>query len=101
MTVEFLVSIVSAILAILFQYFPKLKDWYGNLADNYQRLVMLGLLFLVVGGAYGLSCAEYGDYFTCNTEGLFAAGRLLFLAIATNQTVYKLLPSPTARAWKA
>jgi hypothetical protein len=101
MTVEFLVSIVSAILAILFQYFPKLKDWYGNMADNYQRLVMLGMLVLVVGGAYGLSCAHYGDYFTCDTEGLFAAGRLLFLAIATNQTVYKLLPNPTARAWRA
>jgi len=101
MTVEILVSIASAILALVFQYVPKLKELYGGLADNYQRLVMLGMLVVVVGASYALSCVGYANYFTCDTSGLLAAGRLLFLAIATNQSVFMLLPDPTKRAWKA
>ena len=100
MTVETLVAFVSVILAVVFQYLPKLKDEYGKLADNYQRLVMLGLLVLVVGGAYGMSCAKYGDYFTCDKEGWIAAIKLLLLSVIYNQGFYKILPNPNKRDWK-
>lgn len=101
MTVEILVGFVSAVVAIVFQYFPFLKEKYGALADNYQRLVMLGMLVLVVAGAYALSCAKLFDYFVCGTEGLIQAGKLLLAAIMTNQTVFMLLPDPKRSAWKA
>jgi len=101
MTVETLVGFVSTVLAIVFQYFPFLKGKYGDLADNYQKLVMLGLLVLTVAGAYALSCAQLFDYFVCGKEGLIQAGKLLLYAIMTNQTVFMLLPNPNKRSWKA
>ena len=101
MTVETVVGIASVILAVVFQYVPWLKDKYGDLADNYQKLIMLGLLVLVVAGAYGLSCFKLGDYFTCDNEGMLKAAKLLLAAIMANQSVFKILPDPTARAWKA
>jgi len=101
MTVETVVGFVSSLLAIIFLYAPGLKDKYLALATNYQRLIMLGLLVLVVGGAYGLSCYGWFDYFTCDNEGLIKAGKLLLAAIAANQTTYMILPKPNTRSWKA
>ena len=101
MTVETVVGFISALMAAIFMYVPWLKDKYLALATNYQRLIMLGMLVLVVGGSYGLSCFGLFDYFTCDNEGLIKAGKLLLSAIMANQTVYMLLPKPNERSWKA
>lgn len=101
MTVETVVGFVSALMAAVFMYLPGLKDKYLALASNYQRLVMLGMLVLVVAGAYGLSCFGLLDYFTCDNQGLIKAAKLLLAAIMANQSVYLLLPKPNERSWNA
>lgn len=101
MTVETVVGFISAAMAVIFMYLPGLKDKYLALATNYQRLVMLGILVLVVGGSYGLSCFGWFDYFTCDNEGLIKAGKLLLAAIMANQSTYMILPKPNTRSWTA
>ena len=50
---------------------------------------MLGLLFLSVAIAFGLSCAGQNAAFACDVAGAWVAGKLFVTAIVVNQGVYK------------
>ena len=85
-------AIAGVLLAILFEYVPKLHPWYNNLQDTQQRLVMLGCLFLVVAGSFGLSCAGWLNTWACTQAGAKDAVFAFVLALATNQGTYQILP---------
>ncbi len=85
-----LTTIAAALLAVLAEYVPGLKDWYGSLTETYKKLVMLGLLVIVVGVTFGLSCAGWLNAWQCNEVGLRDALYALALAIAANQGTHLL-----------
>lgn len=94
MTPEIASTIAGGVLALVFQYFPWLSDGYNKLPDDQQQLIMLGLMFLVVAGAFGLSCAGLIVVFVCAMDGAMKAFFVFFLAIGVNQGAHKILPKP-------
>jgi len=92
MTPLFITTLTAAILSAVFEYAPVLHEKYNALSDTAQRLIMLGLLVLVVGGAFGLSCAGWVNAWPCTQAGVKDALYALVLAIAANQGVYTILP---------
>lgn len=96
LTPAIVLAIAGGILAIAMEYLPWVAKGYNALEDDYQRLVMLGLIAVVAFGAYGLSCAGVIDVFLCTLTGFWNAIGLFIATLIGNQTVSKLLP----REWK-
>lgn len=91
---EIFIGLAGGLLALLFAYVPGFKTAFDKLDENpkgkeYKQLIMLGLLGIVTGGAYLLSC--YSPYVTyqCSTAGIWQAVFDFAVAIAINQGVYK------------
>lgn len=78
------------LLSLLFSYVPKLSDWYAGKDAQTKALIMAGLLLVVAGGAYGLSCAGWGNYFECTEAGLQTAVSVFISALVANQATYGL-----------
>ena len=85
---EEVIYLASAILALALEYLPPFAGWYGQLSEGYKRLVMVGLIAGVVGGAFGLSCAGMLSVWVCSWAGAFAAVKVFLLAIGVNQGVH-------------
>lgn len=92
MTPTEITAIAAVILSVLFEYVPGLSTWYNALTDTKQRLVMLGVLFVTVAGAFGLSCAGWLDAWPCTQAGAKDAVFAFVLALAANQATYTILP---------
>ena len=95
-TPEIIMAIAGGILAIGMEYLPWIAKWFNAQEDDYQRLVMLGLIALTVFGAYGLSCAGIIQVFLCTLPGFWEAVTLFVVTLIGNQSVSRLLP----REWK-
>lgn len=91
-TPEVLVSIAAIFLAVLFDWLPGLKTWYNDkLGDGQKRGLMAGLLVIVTGAVFGLSCAGWLlTGWLCNGIGIQDAVFLLLFAIAINQGFHSL-----------
>lgn len=89
-------GVAGAILALLFAYIPGLNTWYAGKSSEYKSLLMLGLLALVAGGAYGLAClgwaADFGIAVSCDKEGGIALLKAFLAALVANQATYKIAP---------
>lgn len=51
--------VIGVLISLLAWYIPKFKDWYAALASEKKQLFMIGLLFLTMLGAVGLSLAGF------------------------------------------
>ena len=89
------VSAISAIAGILvslvLEFIPGVEGWYAKFTPQEKRLVMLGSLFLVVAGAFGLSCANLVEAFACSGAGAWTAVLAFVAALVANQSVHLLL----------
>jgi hypothetical protein len=94
MTPEQLIAIGAAVLSLLLEYIPPFSTWYEKLAPGYKRLFMAGLLFVVVAGAFGLSCAGIIVLFACSWAGVWAAVQVWLFAIAINQGIHLVFKKP-------
>ena len=86
----------GTILSLIFSYVPGSDGRWKRLDATKKRLIMLGLLVLVSGVAFGLSCAGvlsgFGISITCNQEGLAGLIEALIVAIIANQSIYSISP---------
>lgn len=113
MDATFISTAAAAFLSLLFSYLPGLSQWYARLGSGpggedggtRKRLVMLALLVLVAGGAFGLACSGWGDLLgeagealRCDRPGLVELLRALFFALMANQSVYKISPKKKSAA---
>lgn len=108
MSAEMISASAGVILSLLFSYVPGLSAWYAHLGETQdggenvpdggtqKRLLMLGLLALVAGGAFALACAGWGAMYglavTCDKQGGFGLFQALLLAVMANQATYTLSP---------
>lgn len=86
-----LAGIVGIIVSLLFTLIPGLKTWYDGLG-KWKGLFMFGLMLLVAGAMFGLSCVPSFPYpvFTCDVAGFWAFLTLLASALVSNQLTYLL-----------
>jgi pilus assembly protein Flp/PilA len=91
-TPELLVSIVAVILAVAFDWFPKLAPWYDTLSELKKKQLMGGLLFVTVGAVYGGICVNLfsSASYSCTQVSLAELVKVAFLAIMANQAVHAL-----------
>lgn len=97
MTAQMLSGAAGIILSLLFSYVPKLNTWYAGQSEEVKKLIMLGLLFVVAAGAFGLACAGvltdlFGIAITCDKAGAIGLIQAFVIAAVANQTTYKLTP---------
>lgn len=96
MTTETISSTAAIVLSLLFSYFPWLSDWYARQDSQAKRLVMLAALFVVVAGAYTLSCFGQASHYTCDQPGVWMAVRGFIAALIANQATFLITPKPAA-----
>ena len=91
-TPELLVSIVAAILAVAFDWFPKLAPWFDTLSELKKKQLMGGLLVATVAAIYGGICVKlfFSPVYACEQTSLAELVKVAFVAIAANQTVHNL-----------
>ena len=96
MTEELLSALAGIVLSLAFSYIPGLNVKFAALTEEYKKLSMLGLLVLVAGIVFGLTCTKYGAMLgiplTCDEAGGFALLKILLAAAVANQTTFKLTP---------
>jgi len=91
-TPEWLALIAGALLSLLFSYVPGLSDWFAKLDGTHKRLVMLALLAVVTGVAFGLGCAGVLGGVACDQAGAVSVLYAFVLALVANQGVYNITP---------
>lgn len=92
MTTEELVAIVGVILAILFAYVPGFANWFNPLGAEVKRLIMAGMLIVVGGVIFGLSCANVLLKVACDFEGAWGLIIAILAGIVANQSLFAILP---------
>jgi len=93
MSAEFLSSVAGIIWSLLFSYVPGVSGWYEKLDGTYKRLIMLGLLAVSAGGAYGLACLGWFNVgLSCNQAGIEKLVSSFVLALMANQSAYLISP---------
>lgn len=91
----FAFALSGVVIALVLEYFPKVADWYNALADNVQRLFVLGSGLVVVLGAFGLTCLEILTLpWLCTWLGLYDALLAYVAFIFASQAAYLVLPKP-------
>ena len=78
MTVEMVVAFLGVVISLAASYVPGFNDWFQGMNSTTKRLVMLAAGFIVIGGAFGLSCAGILAYFVCTWAGGIEALQLFF-----------------------
>jgi len=101
MSAEYLAGVAGVVLSLIFSYVPGLNAKYAALDGTIKRLIMLGLLVVVAGGAFGLACAGWGVDLkvavSCDRAGLVGLLQVLSLAVIANQSAYAISPAVGSR----
>lgn len=84
-TPDVIVAGAATLVTIVSFYVPK----FTALESNVKQLIQLGLMALVAGAAYGLSCTGYFNFLTCDTAGIFKALELFAVAVSSQVVTYK------------
>lgn len=98
MTSELLSSIAGIVLSLVFSYVPGINSAFGALKSETKRLIMAGLLLIVAGSAFGLSCAGLWPTVTCDQDGALGLIGNLVAALIANQAAYSISPETKAVA---
>ena len=92
MTSELLSAVAGVLLSLAFSYIPGLSGKFASLPSTTKRLIMGGLLLVVAGASFGLSCAGVLDAVACDKPGAMGLVANLIMAIMANQSAYALSP---------
>ena len=106
MNAQVLAAVAGFFLSLLFSYVPGFRSWFEGLDEafdpaqggNYKRLIMMALIVVVAGAAFGLSCAGWLDTFapdlalSCSDDGFAELVMAVVMALAANQGAYALTP---------
>ena len=92
MTSETLLIVLGAVLSLLFSYIPGLATWYQPLDETKKRLIMLGLLAVITGAVFGLSCTPYFTWVECSEKGAIGLLTAFIFAAMANQAASSLSP---------
>lgn len=99
MTPQDLSALAGMFLSLALAYIPGLNDWYSGLTATHKRLVMLALLSVCAGAAFGLACAGWlaqlsaGEWAApeCTRSGAAELILAWLAALVANQGTYLLL----------
>lgn len=91
-TPEYFAGFAGAVISLVFEYFPGLRDEFDQLSDDMQRIVMIGIVFLSVAIAFAMSCLAVIAAFACTSAGALDALWIFILAVIANQGAFLIAP---------
>ena len=84
-----LLIVLSAGLALLFDWVPGVATWFNALAEGTKRLVNAGILLLVSAILFGGQCGGlFSTNYTCDAKGALDMLIIWFTAVTINQGVH-------------
>ena len=90
-TPDFLAYLLAGISAILFDWFPGLSSWFGNLTSLKKQQIMATLLLAIILLIYLGSCTGIlAAGFTCDKTGFAALFQVYLISVGINQGVHLL-----------
>ena len=97
LTPEQLSAIVGVCLSLLFSYIPGLSTKFAALGSQMKSLIMAGLLLVVAGAVFGLSCGTILQVnISCDKAGVIQLVTIYVSALIANQGAYLLSPQTNA-----
>jgi hypothetical protein len=94
LTSEQMSAIAGIILSLALSYVPGLRAWFAAIPSDYKRLIVLILLIIVSGAAFGLSCGGVIQAVACTQEGALGLITSFVAALVANQAAYTVSPEP-------
>ncbi len=89
-TPDFLSIVLTTILTVAADYFPKFAAWFDALEVAEKRRFMLGGAVIICGVLFGIQCAGWVDgSFTCTPKGLIDLAYNVILSFALAQGVHQ------------
>jgi len=91
MTTELIAVIAGTALSIVFEVYPKAKEWFDTKTPGQKFLIMAGLGAVGVAGAFGLGCANLFNLsatYPCTQVGAEKAVSDWVAFFAANQITY-------------
>jgi len=90
-TPELLTAVFAALLAILFDWFPPVSQWYDTLSVLKKKQIMALGLVLIVAAIYGGTCLSlFSGTVTCDKAGITSLVYSILIALGINQGVHSL-----------
>lgn len=101
LTTAVLINGGAAILAVIFNVFPKAKGSWDSLSTVFKRLIMAGLIAVWAGVIYAMACAgllaSLNWSLTCDENGLNVLIQLYLAAVGTNTLTYQITSKAKSR----
>lgn len=95
-----LAAISGGLLSLILSYLPGVAKWWEKRPGDQKRAIMVGLLFAVSLGIYGLGCwSVTKEYFqryvcvNCGGEGLIQIIEAFIMALIANQATFQITPT--------
>jgi hypothetical protein len=101
-TPEVIAVLGGAIISIAFSYIPGTESKWEQLAPQYKRLIMAGIMLVVTAVAFGLLCwGVIESPVACDRAGLFQVIYVYVMAIIANQSVYAITKRGASKILRA
>jgi len=86
------VAILAAVTSLVFEFFPKVKQWFETKTPEQKRAVNAFALFVIVAVVFAGGCLNLfqSESLFCDAQGAFQMVVIYLQAIAVNQGVHKL-----------
>jgi hypothetical protein len=102
LSVDVVAGVAGGLLSLCFNYIPGLREKYGALDDVKKSWIMGLALLVAVGLIILVSCTNLWVLMTCDKVGFVDIIKLFLIALAINQSTYKLSPQvASVKALKA
>jgi hypothetical protein len=83
--------VVAIALSLIFEYVPKVKDWYDYQPDQVKKQIMLASLVLTSTLIFVGQCAGwFATNLTCDVRSAFQLVYMIGIAIGVNQGFHSL-----------
>ncbi|MFA6204301.1 MAG: hypothetical protein WC710_14080 [Gallionella sp.] len=90
---EFIVTATGAVIALVFGYFPVLREKFAALTSEAKSGIMIGLMVLTGFAVWGAGCAGWIDSgIACTTADIPNLLKLIIMAIIGNQATNRIAP---------
>ena len=93
LTSDWIVGGAGVLIALIFGYFPVLREKFAGLSPEAKSGIMIGTLVVTAFGVWGAGCIGWIDSgVACTTASIPQILKLILIAIVSNQAANRISP---------
>jgi len=92
---DLLAYLLAGLVAVLFDWFPGLRERFDTLREMQKRTVMAVVLAVIVAGIFGLGCLGVLARMTCDKTQVANLAQVFLVAVGINQGTHLLFKPGT------